>query len=136
MTEKCGGQLPKTSAIGFCWGAWAWARGGAAGLPFTCCISPHPSIKLEEFAFKLSQEELCRQLKFPTLLMPAANDPGNVKTGGALIEILLASGGEVVAFEEMTHGWMSRGDIWDEKVKRDVEKCMQLIVDFLGKHHK
>ncbi|CAD7944545.1 unnamed protein product [Amoebophrya sp. A120] len=127
----------KISAIGHCWGAWAWAKAGEAGLPLVCGISPHPSIKLEEFAFKKSQEELCEKVKFPTLLMAAGNDPDNIKPGGSLVEIFAKNcpGSEAVPFPDMLHGWFSRGDLAQPNVQRDVEKTMQLVCDFLAKYH-
>lgn len=48
----------KTGSIGFCWGAWFNAKALSCGYAFFAAVGAHPSVKLEEFAFERSQEEM------------------------------------------------------------------------------
>jgi hypothetical protein len=45
-------------------------------------------------------------------------------------------GGGVIDFDDMLHGWVSRGDASKENVARDVEKAMNDILDFFEKKMK
>ncbi|CAD7958258.1 unnamed protein product [Amoebophrya sp. A25] len=137
--ESKGVPATSLSAIGHCWGTWAWVQGVAEGdLKLRCGLGPHPSIKLEQFAFGRSQEDMCKKAvekaggALPVLLITAGNDPPNVKAGGELVEILKA---ETFDFPEQQHGWFSRGDVSNPEVKAAVEKTMTMVVEFLKKHH-
>ena len=70
-------------------------------------------------------------------MMPAANDPDDVKEKGEVIEILAKLFGNeltgTVHFPDMMHGWTTRGDLNDEKCSRDFHKAMQLIEEYLAK---
>ena len=39
-------------------------------------------------------------------------------------------------YPEMSHGWSCRGDLADDKVRRDVGLCMQDALGFLAQHLK
>ncbi len=67
-------------------------------------------------------------MRCPAFLYPAGNDVPNIKEGGELVKILqdkhgVANSG-TLEFPEMIHGWVVRGDLNDEKVKRDTEKAL------------
>ena len=121
----------KFSAIGFCWGAWAWAKAASNGFGFACCVGAHPSIKLEEFAFGSSIMEMVEGVSCPCLLLAGGNDPDNVKPGGEFAKVFEAKGGKSIAFEDMQHGWVSRGDVGDEKIKEGVKRAMEESLAFL-----
>ena len=53
----------------------------------------HPSIGICGL-FQENEAELVKSIKCPAYLMPAGNDPANVKKGGELIEILKERFGE------------------------------------------
>ena len=44
---------------------------------------------------------------------------------------MVSKGGEVIAFPEMAHGWVSRGDLKDEKVVQDSQEAMAKAITFL-----
>jgi dienelactone hydrolase len=113
-------------ALGFCFGAWVWAKAASEGVNFGACVSAHPSVKLEEYAFKESQEAMMKKVKCPYLFQCAGNDDDKCKPGG----VNVVNKGVSVVFEDMSHGWCSRGDISDEKVKRDVDLAMKGAIDF------
>merc|ERR1712166_1169864 len=70
----------------------------------------------------------------PVLLMPAGNDDDKIKPDGEGTQALAKAGGKSVCFPDMIHGWCSRGDLKDEKVKRDVEAPMALGIAFFAEH--
>merc|ERR1712060_885150 len=99
------------------------------GLPFKCGVGPHPSTKLEG-VFGGDEQAMMEKVNMPMLLMPAGNDPDNLKEGGALAEDVAKKGGKSVTFPEMSHGWVARGDLNDATVARDVKAAMELAVPF------
>ena len=123
-------NLEKVCAIGFCWGAWAWAKAASSGFSFSCCVGAHPSIKLEEFAFGGSIMEMVEAVPCPCLLLAGGNDPDNVKPGGEYAKVFEEKGGKAIAFEDQLHGWVSRGDITDENIKKGVDTAMEEALAF------
>jgi hypothetical protein len=69
------------------------------------------------------EAELTERVKCPAFLYPAGNDVPNIKQGGELVQILERKFGAektgTLEFPDMIHGWVVRGDLEDEKVKRD-----------------
>ena len=67
---------------------------------------------------------LLKSVRCPFLLAPAGNDLPMWSDSGDFGDALKASakGGECAwsAYPDMSHGWSCRGDLSDEKVKRDV----------------
>ena len=41
---------------------------------------------------------------------------------------------EVIEFDEMLHGWCTRGDITDPKVARDVELSIKFTLEYITKN--
>ncbi len=88
--------------------------------------------------------------------MPAYEDTPDVKPGGiaekvrhclgacgsrayhkwCVIVQVLGSDVEICPFDEMRHGWTTRGDLTDPKVERDVKKAMEKAASFLDRHLK
>ena len=62
------------------------------------------------------------------LFMPSAEDHGNTKADG-LADAFLEDRLEIVEFEDMKHGWVTRGNVSDEQVKRDVARAIDLTVE-------
>ncbi len=104
-------------AIGFCWGVWVLLKASAEGVPLKCGVGPHPSSKLEGMLGG-SEIGMMGKVQMPTLLMPAGNDPDNIKPGGECQLLLAAQGGECHVYPEMSHGWASRGDVKETTVAR------------------
>lgn len=71
----------------------------------------------------------------PVLYMPAGNDPDIYRPGGSLLEIAQTNNPKSscnLSFADMTHGWMSRGDAVDEKIKEAITLAITLTTDFLA----
>ena len=113
-------------------GAWALCKASANGFALKCGVGPHPSTKLEHMCFggSRAEAELMGAIAMPVLLMPAGDDPDNSKPGGEITGLVEAKGGASEVFPEMKHGWVSRGDITDAAVKRDVEAALTRSIAF------
>lgn len=111
-------------------------KGSAEGdVSFACSVACHPATILEAAMHGGDEVDLLQNgAKSPYLCLVAKNDSDVFHVGAAGREVLEKSGGGVIEFPDMVHGWMSRGDTGDETVKRDVEKAMTCIVDFYSKH--
>ena len=75
-------------------------------------------------------------MKTPFLLLPAGNDPENLKEGGELAVILKANNplSETTNdFEDQHHGFAIRGDTADEAVKVKVELAFKKIYAYVAK---
>lgn len=129
----------KVGMMGFCWSTWATFK-VSSELPglIACGVNCHPSVRLEEWLFKGDQFEMANKVSCPMALFAAGNDVDNVKPGGRFEEILKSKhfGNDCVfvEFPDMQHGWVTRGDDTDPVVKRDVEKALQLSLDFFNKN--
>eukprot|EP00437_Effrenium_voratum_P056685 CAMPEP_0181525778 /NCGR_PEP_ID=MMETSP1110-20121109/69142_1 /TAXON_ID=174948 /ORGANISM="Symbiodinium sp., Strain CCMP421" /LENGTH=245 /DNA_ID=CAMNT_0023656591 /DNA_START=54 /DNA_END=792 /DNA_ORIENTATION=- len=107
----------------------AFCKSASMGVPLKCGVGPHPSTRLEG-AFGGDEQAMMDKVNMPVLIMPAGNDPENLKEGGAIAESLAKKGGKSVTFPDMQHGWCCRGDLGQAEVKRDVEAAMKHMVDF------
>ena len=68
----------RVGAVGFCWGAWAFAHASAAGVPLACGVGAHPSFKNESNCGFGTDEDLAARVRMPVLLLSAGDDPPNV----------------------------------------------------------
>jgi len=121
--------------LGFCWGSWVVFHASSSD-KIHAGVSAHPSVRV---AGMLGENELdlSKAIKCPQLIMPAGNDPDNVKKGGAHIEELkkksFGDKCEVVEFAQ-NHGWVPRGDISDPEVAKGFKDAMDLTIAFFRKH--
>jgi len=131
--------ISKVGMLGFCYGGhpamWASAEWPDV---VSCGIVCHPSIQLEG-AFGGDFAALVKSAKAPFLIAPAGGDlPMYAPDGSEFATALAASakGAECVIkpYPDMAHGWMTRGDVSDEAVARDVELMMEDIFSFLAKY--
>lgn len=86
--------------------------------------------------YKGSSLALIQGVKRPLLLLPAGNDPENIKEGGEIITALQAKIPESATsneFEDMKHGWSVRGDVSDPNIKAKVELALEKAYAFISK---
>lgn len=121
----------KFAAVGFCWGSYVIFKLSATG-KISAGASCHPSTRIGPLLFEEAEEDLARAVKCPQLLLPAGNDPENLKEGGELVNIVRGKGLQCVTTEypDMVHGWVIRGDASIENVKRDVRKAVDEVTAF------
>jgi len=131
--------IAKIAVLGFCYGGHpaSWASSENPDL-IVCGAVFHPSMQLETFAFGGNMLDLMKTVKCPFLIAPAGGDLPMFAEDGEFGEALKSSvkGGECVwkVYAEMTHGWSCRGDIADEKIKRDCEAVMKDTTEFFAKY--
>ena len=80
------------------------------------------------------EKAMLEAAKMPILLMPASNDSDALKPGGELCAAVEANGGESVPYNDMTHGWASRGDLSKPEVARDAEDCYKRAIAHFQKN--
>mmetsp|Transcript_2538 Transcript_2538/g.5538 ORF Transcript_2538/g.5538 Transcript_2538/m.5538 type:complete len:297 (-) Transcript_2538:54-944(-) len=121
--------------VGFCFGTWLLSKTSAMDdIDFSCAVGCHPATILESALFGGDEVAMMKSVNMPTLFLWAGNDSEIYIKEGAGKKALEATGGQVVEFGDMLHGWVSRGDVADKKVKRDFEKSVNLMFDFLQKN--
>mmetsp|Transcript_7499 Transcript_7499/g.18200 ORF Transcript_7499/g.18200 Transcript_7499/m.18200 type:complete len:264 (-) Transcript_7499:114-905(-) len=118
----------KLGMVGCCWGAWAAFHASAICSDIKCAVAFHPSCQLEGM-FGGDVNELCGRVQCPFYFMPANGDsPDLYGPQGTLVTALQGKFGKdktrTKLFSDMSHGWVPRGDIKDDKVKRDVQLAM------------
>lgn len=144
LSQSHGIDSSNIAALGFCWGVWALTKACAMGYKFTCGVGFHPSLVIEEGAFKMDVVEMSTAAakKTPLFFCVSGNDPDNLKPPNGQVAKAVSSsvhkGGKTgchppkcLEFPEMVHGWVARGDISSENVKRDAEIALKMGSDFL-----
>lgn len=132
--------------VGFCFGGWVVARCLALNdgdSIFSCGVGIHPSWALETLYAKPrgSEDELGERTKTkPILLLPAKQDKALMADADvvkALAERRSIKPEEVsIAFPEMDHGFVSRGDSSDPRTKEAQKKALGLTAQFFMTHLK
>eukprot|EP00456_Euglypha_rotunda_P043043 TRINITY_DN3362_c0_g1_i12.p1 TRINITY_DN3362_c0_g1~~TRINITY_DN3362_c0_g1_i12.p1 ORF type:complete len:333 (-),score=40.40 TRINITY_DN3362_c0_g1_i12:22-1020(-) len=129
--------VSKIGIAGVCWGSWAVLRASATG-KVHAGVSFHPSHPKLGPMLGEDQSKLLGAVTCPQLVCPAGNDDPSVKEGGLDHKILSGKpfGSQCVwkEFPEMAHGFVTRGDVSDPKVARDVRAAMDLASSFFKKH--
>ncbi len=76
------------------------------------------------------------QVHCPVLLMPAHGDPHMYHEDGELFRAVHHNNpaSRVVLFNDMQHGWTTRGDLTDHKVKRDYDHAIEHMRAFFKAH--
>lgn len=118
--------------IGTCWGSYMVLRESAYD-EMKVGVSMHPSHTPISGLVGEEEKDLLQAVKCPQLFMPAGGDAVETKPGG-LAQQVLGDKLEIIEFNDMLHGWTTRGDMGDDKVNRDVHKAVQAALDFIKKH--
>ena len=124
--------------IGACWGGWVLANFLAdPNLPAAvkAGVSWHPSVQLEGLVFDGDTVALLGKAQRPIKFLPCSNDPEDYKEGGSFFNAAksVQPHSETLWLEDMSHGFTTRGDMSDAKVKRDVELTMTTTVEYFQK---
>jgi len=121
----------KVFSAGFCFGTWALIKASSTGdLALDAILGAHPTTQLENAVFGRDEDAMMKSLKKPTTMLWAGNDPETWIGNGANKVAVEATGGKVVEFSDMLHGWVSRGDVSDPAVKAGVEKALTIMKEF------
>lgn len=121
--------------IGFCWGAWVVFHASSTG-KVNAGVSCHPSVRVGPLLYGEQETALAQAVTVPQCLMPASNDPANLKTGGELVNII--NGNDVLCetheYADMMHGWVPRGDASQPLVAEKVEHALTRATLFFRAH--
>lgn len=123
------------ASVGVCGGSYITLRlssqpGVVAG------VSIHPSHPAMMPNLGEDEATIVAQVAAPQLILPTKTDSDNVKPGG-LDEATLTAKGVGITIEPfltMDHGFLTRGDMADPGVARDVARAMNLTIGFLSNH--
>lgn len=118
--------------IGTCWGTYMVIRESS----YDCMkvgVSMHPSHTALSGLLGEKEKDLLCCVKCPQLFMPAGNDAAETKPEG-LGQQVLGNKLTIIEFNDMMHGWTTKGDMSDAKVNRDVHKALKDAVEFITKH--
>jgi len=129
--SDAGFEIESYGSTGFCFGGWVGFHQATTG-KISAHVAAHPSLSAEEFkGFGL--EALVKAVQSPIMMLPAGNDPDNVKKGGDVEQWMEFIGQKVEVFEfpDMYHGWVPRGNVSIPEVERDVKLAMEKTVEFL-----
>lgn len=83
ITEYLSHLFTRCRMIGFCFGAWVNFHASASGR-ISCAVNCHPSVRLEGL-WGSNEVDLAKTVKCPQMLLPAGNDPDNIKPGSLLL---------------------------------------------------
>jgi len=121
--------------VGTCWGTYPVLKLSAYP-EFMAGVGMHPSHSPISGLVGDDETKLLEGVKSAQILfMPASDDHENVRSGG-LAEKILGDKLKIVLFEDMKHGWTTKGVLTEANVKRDVDKAVDLLVNHFMEHLK
>jgi len=123
-------QFDSIGLVGFCWGCLILhAEAGRSPDPrVKAGANFHPALGLAG-CFSLSEKDLVADHKLKMLYCPCSDDPDNVKPGGMLPE-----SATIHVFEDQQHGFMTQGDVSDEKLRNDIDLGIDLAKAHFAAH--
>ena len=126
----------KIAYAGYCFGGYVSFL-GCQDENISCGVGVHSALRI--FNSHCSNEATAASaVKCPQMLLQAGNDPENTKPGGEVHKVLLSLpvGPECVVreFPDVSHGWVTRGNLEDGVVAENVKCAMQMTVEFINKH--
>lgn len=115
-------------SVGTCWGSFLVIK--LSAFPdFKAGVSMHPSHPKMMELLDDSEEEAYKQVQCKQLFMSAGNDHENLFPGG-LAETVLGEKLTIEEFPDMVHGWSMRADLSEPKNRRDVDRAVNLYLEF------
>lgn len=122
IEKQCSG-IKKWGSLGMCWAGKIVSLTAQSGTNFSAAAEVHPAM-LDPADAKGIKIPLC-------MLASGDEDVEAVKQ----FEAGLSVPKHVETFNDQIHGWMAaRGDLENEKVKKEYERGYQVLLDFYHKH--
>lgn len=121
LTEELRKKHPDAHFLcyGYCFGGFVVCK-VCSYLGFSAGLSYHPSPQVCQFQppeHKQTLQELASGVQCPLLMLPAGNDPDNLKEGGEFIKWLPA-GSSSHTYPNMKHGYMIRASVDDSALAK------------------
>jgi len=121
LGEKRG--IEKWAVIGFCWGGKIVNLTSQKDSPFKVAAACHPAMVDAGDAPGVT---------IPYIMLPSGDEP---KEDVEKWQKGIQTPNVVEWFPDQVHGWMAaRGDLENEKVKKEYERGYKLVLDFFHKH--
>jgi len=123
LRKASGGTVETFGVLGQCWGGKIVSLTSGEGTKFAAAAEVHPA---------MVDPEEAKGIKIPlAMLASKEEDAETVKQFGDNL-----TGPKVVErFDDQVHGWMAaRGDLKDEKVRKEYQRGYQILLDFYHKH--
>lgn len=117
----------KWAVVGFCWGGKVVALSSLDGSPWQASAACHPG---------LIEPDEARAFTIPHVCLLSGED-GSEEEQKAYQKALAESGQDVhfEVFGDQVHGWMAgRGDLTDEKVKKEFQRGYDILSTFFERH--
>eukprot|EP00747_Dinoflagellata_sp_TGD_P222056 gnl/TRDRNA2_/TRDRNA2_93807_c0_seq1.p1 gnl/TRDRNA2_/TRDRNA2_93807_c0~~gnl/TRDRNA2_/TRDRNA2_93807_c0_seq1.p1 ORF type:complete len:280 (-),score=34.85 gnl/TRDRNA2_/TRDRNA2_93807_c0_seq1:81-920(-) len=137
----------KVGMLGFCWGSYVVHRTcGESDLApgfVVCGTCAHPSTNRVPSMNKdeLTPNQIMSRILCPQLVLASQGEPEEWKPGGSIEAVVrslddnaIKEGSDFQVFEEMQHGFVSRGDPSKDRVLRDADLAMTAIIGFMNKY--
>ena len=137
---KSVGVDQSVGCLGFCAGAFSVFHLCQQGGGVKCGASCHPSVQIGGL-FGETPEGLAEDIKCPQLIYSAGGNLPTYKPDpvGDVYKVLQGkfsgvdnTGNDFREFADMVHGWVSRGDINDLKVREQVEIALNGVLKFFA----
>ena len=138
--------IEQIGLMGFCWGSYViWhacnEKYSEINNKFKFGINFHPSLGVFDLLGDGDKIKKTQQLTCPQLIGIAGNDPDYLRENGDIFENLKNSSKfgkdfEFYDYKDMKHGFVSRGDVGREVVRRDVKDAMMKGVKYMKKFFK
>ncbi len=115
--------MGKWGSVGMCWGGKVVSLTSQAGTKFSAAAEVHPAMVDAKDA---------KGIKIPLCMLASGDEKAeDVKA----FEEALTAEKHVETFGDQVHGWMAaRGDLKNERVKKEYERGYQTLLDFYHKH--
>jgi dienelactone hydrolase len=124
------------AVAGSCFGVWVAAHLSSHIKDFKAGVGFHPSYGIANLQGDDIKPVLAK-IGHPMLLFPAKQDGAEVRPGGELTQTLeQANGGkvEIHILDNVDHGFMNRGDLSNEDVRKTYDRVLKLTGEFLAKY--
>ncbi|KAF3008818.1 hypothetical protein E8E13_010676 [Curvularia kusanoi] len=115
--------IEKWAIIGFCWGGKIVNLSSQENTKFKAAAACHPAMVAKDDAPGIT---------IPYIMLPSGDEPkDDVEAWQKGVKVPNV----VEWFPDQVHGWMAaRGDLSQDKVKKEYERGYKLVLDFFHKH--
>jgi len=123
IEEKTGGTIKKWGGLGMCWGGKIISLTSTEGTVFSAVAEVHPAMVDPKDA---------EGITIPICMLASGDED---KEAVAAFEKNLKVKNHVETYHDQVHGWMAaRGDLKDEKVRKEYERGYKKLLDFYHEH--
>ncbi|CAF9937029.1 MAG: hypothetical protein HETSPECPRED_010533 [Heterodermia speciosa] len=121
--KKYSPKIEKSGVLGMCWGGKIVSLTSQSGTVFSAAAEVHPAMVDPNDA---------KGISIPICMLPSGDEDQEAVKG---FQEALNVPNYIETFPDQVHGWMAaRGDLENEKVKKEYERGYSVLLDFFHKH--